>query len=334
MPNWLQQEVQGGIDMSVKDDILRQEELQKVEQGRNTRIQPIPQVQTAVQPTSYITPGTSQGNDAVKRMWDFVDSFKPDEEKIKAEDKKQRQRALISAIGDGISAIANLYYTSKGAPSMFNPTKSLSAQNNKRWEAIKKEREDNKDKYNNAYMRALQLQDAHNKSERQLQNTITQQNIAQAWRERQAAVAEEKAKQQQENWQKTFDANEKHRRAIEANYNNRNNSKNKKFTVGFNEKTYDKDSWGLREAANDALELYPDLYPTEANGRKKQRKDNLTTDDLHNIINKANERKKQDTVKEIYPLREIYEFGKSIAEERKNTNNPFRNNNSKNSASW
>ena len=311
--------------MSVKDDILKKEELQKVEQGRNTRIQPVQNMaQTTTttqaipqQATNNIVTDTSQGNDAIKRMWDFVNSLKPNQEQIEQENKKQRQRALISAIGDGISAIANMYYTSKGAPSMFNPSNSLTAQNQKRWEAIKKERDANKDRYNAAYMRALQLEDANYKSERSWQNTINQQNITQAWRERQAAIAEEKAKQQQENWQKTFNATEEHRRTIEANNSNKVGNKSRTFTVDFNDKKYDKDAWGLREAANDALALYPELYPTEGTSKHKKRKDNLTTDDFHNIINKANDKKKQGTpYKEVYPLREIYEYGEKLAKSK------------------
>ena len=59
----------------------------------------------------------------------------PNEEDLKKEQKRERTRALISALGDGISAISNLYSTTKGAvPVPTTPT--LSERNTARYNDI------------------------------------------------------------------------------------------------------------------------------------------------------------------------------------------------------
>lgn len=59
----------------------------------------------------------------------------PNEEDLKKEQKRERTRALISALGDGISAISNLYSTTKGAvPVSATPT--LSERNTTRYNEI------------------------------------------------------------------------------------------------------------------------------------------------------------------------------------------------------
>ncbi|MBQ2857938.1 MAG: hypothetical protein IJB60_09210 [Bacteroidaceae bacterium] len=210
--------------MSTIDDILKKEE---IEQGRVARgIKTTPQQnvviqQKPLQPQQTTTiQDTKTQDDAVKRMWEFVDSLKPSQEQIEKENKMNRNRAIISAIGDGISALANLYYTTKGAPNAYDPTKSLSAKNNERWQNIKKRREENRDRYNAAYMRALQYEDAYNRNEKEYKDKLQQQEFERRWRQRQADIAEKNNeyqkkrqekldKQTQENWQKNFEENKR-----------------------------------------------------------------------------------------------------------------------------
>ena len=50
---------------------------------------------------------------------------------------KQRKRAMLwAAIGDGVSSLANLYYTTKGAPSAYDPRTSLSKQAQERYDYL------------------------------------------------------------------------------------------------------------------------------------------------------------------------------------------------------
>lgn len=59
----------------------------------------------------------------------------------KADAKRQKRRALFSAIGDGVSSLANIYYATKGAPDMLKGTTSLSAKNQERWDKYVKGRD-------------------------------------------------------------------------------------------------------------------------------------------------------------------------------------------------
>lgn len=73
------------------------------------------------------------------------------------EDKRRRRIALFNALGDGISALANLYFTSKGAPSVqYDPRGSLSARQQARWDAIDANRKAEEEK---AYVRQQQAMD-------------------------------------------------------------------------------------------------------------------------------------------------------------------------------
>ncbi len=62
------------------------------------------------------------------------------EQKQKIDDEraaKQRKRAMLwAAIGDGVSSLANLYYTTKGAPSAYDPRTSLSKQAQERYDYL------------------------------------------------------------------------------------------------------------------------------------------------------------------------------------------------------
>lgn len=73
------------------------------------------------------------------------------------EDRKQRRQKTMAAIGDGISALANLYYTTQYAPNAFNYQNSASKKTKDRWDKLNKEREDYKKAYLYEWMRARQM---------------------------------------------------------------------------------------------------------------------------------------------------------------------------------
>lgn len=78
------------------------------------------------------------------------------DDEIAAEERKAKRDKLFSAIGDGIAAISNLYFTTQGAPSMYEGN-TLSKASQVRYDRLKKEREDAKKEYDSwfeGYMRA------------------------------------------------------------------------------------------------------------------------------------------------------------------------------------
>lgn len=90
-----------------------------------------------------------------------------------AEAKRERRAKIFSAIGDGISALANVYFTSKGAPDMYNPSTSMSAKTKAYWDKLNAERKANEDKYNDLLLGAYKAdkadKDAKDKWQQQLE---------------------------------------------------------------------------------------------------------------------------------------------------------------------
>jgi hypothetical protein len=92
-----------------------------------------------------------------EEMWEQMNPYKaPTPEEVEQEKKKQKRRALWAAIGDGVSALANLYFVGKGAYDA-SPTKegSMSARLKADMDRLQKEREANQERYVNGYLRAL-----------------------------------------------------------------------------------------------------------------------------------------------------------------------------------
>ena len=80
--------------------------------------------------------------------------FDAEDKRLEAEQKRARRKKLFAGISDGISAIANLYAVSQGAPNQFNPQSTLSAKAAERYDNITKERNSNKLAYNNIMYQA------------------------------------------------------------------------------------------------------------------------------------------------------------------------------------
>ena len=75
------------------------------------------------------------------------------DEEMKKEAKREKRRAIISAIGDGLSSLANLYFTGKGALSAdFKPGMTEAAQ--RRIEALRAKWQKEKDNYDAIMLKA------------------------------------------------------------------------------------------------------------------------------------------------------------------------------------
>ena len=123
------------------------------------------------------------------------------EQKQKIDDEqaaKKRKRAMLwAAIGDGVSSLANLYYTTKGAPSAYDPRTSLSKQAQERYDYLDElARRDRQQRI--AYVereRARQEQEDY-------QNTML--GIRQQAAEEEANARRLKALQEADRWNKKF----------------------------------------------------------------------------------------------------------------------------------
>lgn len=96
----------------------------------------------------------------------------PTPEEMEKERKRQKRQSMWAAIGDGVSALANLYFTSKGAPNSYNPQTSMSAKLKEQFDKIDAERKANTARYQEAYMRAKQYDNMNEQNEREYRRKV------------------------------------------------------------------------------------------------------------------------------------------------------------------
>lgn len=118
-----------------------------------------PQISSDVEHTS---PVSVQQTAPEKKKYSYAEMYQmaspykpPTPEEIEKERKKQKRDSIFAAISDGISALSNLYFTTQYAPNAYDPSKSMSEATRKRYDRLKKERQE----YMNGYLRAAQMDD-------------------------------------------------------------------------------------------------------------------------------------------------------------------------------
>lgn len=149
------------------------------------------------------------------------------EEKAKRE-KNEKWERIFSAIGDGVSAMAGLYFAGQTGISNYSKENSMSAKTKARWDKLNAERLANTRAYADAYMRlkGMRDQDKHWREQMQMQREHfdwQKQNAAQQQANWEATFNYNKEKdakawdrllandkQAQENWQATFNQNAEH----------------------------------------------------------------------------------------------------------------------------
>ena len=171
-----------------------------------------------VKPAEAPATTTTPADGGTPRM-SYVEMFQkmspykpPTEEELEKERKKEKREKIFAAIGDGIAALSNLFFTTQGAPNAYDPKNSLSAKAQERWDKLKKEREENGRYYTAAYMQAMKNDEEGARDDRnwrhQLEREVVQdQRYADdiAHRDKREGIEDER-----------YDANIKHRDAREA----------------------------------------------------------------------------------------------------------------------
>lgn len=84
----------------------------------------------------------------------------PTPEQLEEERKREKREKLWSAIGDGMAAMANLYFAGQSGFSNYTSKNSMSAKARERWDKLHKEREANNNRYLSLYMNARQADDS------------------------------------------------------------------------------------------------------------------------------------------------------------------------------
>lgn len=79
-------------------------------------------------------------------------------------EKKERTKARIAALGDGLRALSNIYFSTKGARVVHNPESDMTKVVNKRKEYMDAQREKNRASWLAGYQRALALDEEARKN--------------------------------------------------------------------------------------------------------------------------------------------------------------------------
>lgn len=80
-------------------------------------------------------------------------------------EKKERTKARIAAIGDGLRALSNIYFATKGAKVVHNPESDMTKVVNKRKEYMDAQRERNQSSWLAGYQRAMALDEEARKND-------------------------------------------------------------------------------------------------------------------------------------------------------------------------
>ncbi len=110
------------------------------------------------QPAQVATPSTDGGGGgrmSYEDLYKALNPYKqPTPEEVEKEKKKQKRNQLFAAIGDGIQALSNLYFTTQYAPSMYDGKNTASERLRVRYDKLQKERQNNAYAYINGLIGA------------------------------------------------------------------------------------------------------------------------------------------------------------------------------------
>lgn len=119
---------------------------------------PAPAKQKDAQPTGG---GTSAGGGSLSGGGGYEALFRqlnpytpPTAEELEKEKKKQKRNQIFAAIGDGISALSNLFFTTQYAPNMYTGKNTMSERTKIRYDKLMKDREEKRKEYYGGLLKA------------------------------------------------------------------------------------------------------------------------------------------------------------------------------------
>lgn len=104
----------------------------------------------------------------------------PTDEELAKEKKKQKRDQIFAAIGDGISALSNLYFTTQGAPNMYSGKNTASERLQVRYDRLMKERNENARAYLSGLFGAMQADDVKARDDRNWRHQLAREKRADA----------------------------------------------------------------------------------------------------------------------------------------------------------
>ena len=148
-----------------------------------------PTPQTDVAPPADKGIGVSPQNNAdavmgydqqIAALQEAANKTKPEtEEERKKRERREKSKKIIAAVGDGLMALSNLYFTTRGAPNMYDH-KTMSQQTplQAQLDKLKAEREANADKYLQYSLKIGDLQNDRAKTLREMEAEQERRKLA------------------------------------------------------------------------------------------------------------------------------------------------------------
>lgn len=148
-----------------------------------------PTPQTDVAPPADKGLGVSPQNNAdavmgydqqIAALQEAANKTKPEtEEERKKRERREKSKKIIAAVGDGLMALSNLYFTTRGAPNMYDH-KTMSQQTplQAQLDKLKAEREANADKYLQYSLKIGDLQNDRAKTLREMEAEQEKRKLA------------------------------------------------------------------------------------------------------------------------------------------------------------
>jgi len=177
--------------------------------GENAPVSSSPTVKpvTKSNPSSSAgAPASGGGGGGYEELFKKLNPYTPPTaEELEKERKREKRAQIFAAIGDGITALSNLFFTTQYAPNMYDGKNTISTANKVRYDKLVKDREEKNTAYYNALMRARQADEdaAHRERSWQRQLGLDQEardryNESIAHRNERERIADERYTSEQE----------------------------------------------------------------------------------------------------------------------------------------
>ena len=118
-------------------------------------------------------PASGGGGGGYEELFKKLNPYTPPTaEELEKERKREKRAQIFAAIGDGITALSNLFFTTQYAPNMYDGKNTISTANKVRYDKLVKDREEKNTAYYNALMRARQADEDAAHRERSWQRQL------------------------------------------------------------------------------------------------------------------------------------------------------------------
>lgn len=204
-------------------DILQQQEKEKAE--ANKIVPPLaPPVEHGNTGEQMSLPADKKKRLSYVEMYKKLNPYQPPtQEELEKERKKEKREKMFAAIGDTISALSNLYFTTQYAPNMYKHENSQSEKVKSKWDKLRADRDTQMNAYIKNLMAAQQADDENAENERRWQRQLgidvyNQEKDAEEfqYKKERDGVKDDQWQQEfdQRDWQ--FDQNMKHKKKVLA----------------------------------------------------------------------------------------------------------------------